>query len=212
MYIVLSAEESNTTSGPPVFRAMFKVFSYIVLSAEESNTTSGPPVLFHEGIQFSMEKLGHPNRELRKEQYDAIRSIVLERKDVLAVLRTGFGKSLIYQVLPSIFDFVQRGREPEKEESLVIVVSPLNALMRDQVQKLEQYLNVCILQIADEEGQKSDDIQVPNNLHKCSLVFGHPEVFVDCRNETKILRTKEFQRRVQAIVVDEAHLVHQWYL
>ena len=52
--------------------------------------------LFHDGIQFSIEKLGFPNRELRLEQYDAIRSIVLDRKDVLAVLPTGFGKLLIY--------------------------------------------------------------------------------------------------------------------
>jgi len=112
--------------------------------------------------------------------------------------------------LPAIFDFIQCGCEPTKEESVIIVVSPLNALMRDQVEKLQQKLNVCVLQSADDD--ESQNVNIPKNLQQSSLVFGHPEVFVDDRNVTKILRCKQFQRRVQAIVVDEAHLIHQWYL
>ena len=100
-------------------------------------------------------------------------------------------------------------REPEKEDSVVIVVSPLNALMRDQVQKLEEFVNVCVLQsiVEDEGGHK---VAVPKDLKKCSLVFGHPEVFVDCRNVAKVLKDKDLQERVQAIVIDEAHLTLQW--
>ena len=82
--------------------------------------------------------------------------------------------------------------------------------MRDQVEKLQQKLNVCLLQSADDD--ESQNVNIPKNLQQSSLVFGHPEVFVDDRNVTKILRCKQFQRRVQAIVVDEPHLVHQWYL
>ncbi|XP_078363686.1 uncharacterized protein LOC144647866 [Oculina patagonica] len=126
-----------------------------------------------------------------------------------ADFKARFGKSLIYQVLPAIFDFIQCGCEPTKEESVVIVVSPLNALMQDQVEKLQQKLNVCVLQSAEDDAE-SQNIKIPKNLQQCSIVFGHPEVFVDDRNVTKILRSKEFQRRVKAIVVDEAHLVHQW--
>ena len=160
--------------------------------------------VFHEGIKYSLEKLGHPERKLKKEQYEAIRAIFVEKKDVLAVLPTGFGKSLIYQVIPSVFDFLRSGREPEKEDSGVIVVSPLNALMRDQVRKLEEFLTVCVLQsiVEDEGGHK---VAVPKDLKKCSLVFGHPEVFVDCRNVAKVLKEKDLQERVQAIVIDEAH-------
>ena len=130
-----------------------------------------------------MAKLGFLIRELRLKQYVAIRSIVLDRKDVLAVLPTGFGKSLIYQVLPAIFDFIQCGCEPTKEESVIIVVSPLNALMRDQVEKLQQKLNVCVLQSADDD--ESQNVNIPKNLQQSSLVCDHPEVFVDVRNVTK---------------------------
>ena len=62
--------------------------------------------VFHDAIEFSLEKLGNPDRELKREQYDAIRAVCVQEKDVLTVLPTGFGKSLIYQVLPSMFDFL----------------------------------------------------------------------------------------------------------
>ena len=50
--------------------------------------------LFQDGMQFSLAKLGYPNLELKKEQYD-----VLERKSVLNVTN-----GLCCQVLPGIFD------------------------------------------------------------------------------------------------------------
>ena len=46
--------------------------------------------VFHDGIEFSVTKLGNPNLELKKEQYDAIRAICLEKRDVLTVLPTGY--------------------------------------------------------------------------------------------------------------------------
>lgn len=164
---------------------------------------------FHKAIKFSLEKLGKPERELKREQYNAIRTICFEKKGVLAVLPTGFGKSLIYQILPGIFDFVRSGCEPERQDSVVLVVSPLSALMRDQLKKLEAFLNVCILQsIVEDEGEQKATI--PKNVNKCSLVFAHPEVYVDNKSVAKMLKRKEFNRKVQAIVVDEAHLVLQW--
>ena len=88
---------------------------------------------FHNSIGFSLKKLGKPKLELKREQYEAIRAVCFERKDALAVLPTGFGKSLIYQVLPGIFDYVRNGCEPERHDSVMLVVSPLSALMRDQL-------------------------------------------------------------------------------
>ena len=49
--------------------------------------------------------------------------------------------------------------------------------MRDQLKKLEAFLNVCILQSAPkDEGEQK--VTIPKNVSKCSLVFAHPEVFV----------------------------------
>ncbi len=52
-------------------------------------------------------------------------------KDVFVSLPTGGGKSLCYAALPSVFDRLRR----VTQKSLTVVVSPLNALMQDQVSK-----------------------------------------------------------------------------
>ena len=67
-------------------------------------TESAYSSTFHKAIEFSLKKLGKPKLELRREQYDAIRAICFERKDVLAVLPTGFRKSLIYREFLTTFE------------------------------------------------------------------------------------------------------------
>lgn len=42
------------------------------------------------------------------------------------------------------------------------------------------------------------------------LIFVHPEVVVDSKKVAKLLRVPAFKQKVQAIVVDEAHLVIDW--
>ena len=106
---------------------------------------------------------------------------------------TGFGKSLIYQILAGIFDYLRSSCEPERHDSVVLVVSPLSALMRDQLKKLEAFLDICILQSAvEDEGEQK--VTIPKDVNKCSLVFAHPEVFVDDKNvgkySTRTLATK----------------------
>ena len=66
---------------------------------------------------------------LREPQVDALRNIVEKRKDVIVVLPTGYGKSLIFQLLLFVLGSWM--------EVSVLVVSPLNALMRDQSIKLD---------------------------------------------------------------------------
>ena len=60
-----------------------------------SESAHSSTFLFHKAIEFSLKNLGKPKLGLRREQYDAIRAICFERKDTLAVLPTGFRKSLI---------------------------------------------------------------------------------------------------------------------
>ena len=91
----------------------------------------------------AIEKVKHQLRidfDLRTEQMMALNSTVASReKDCLRVLPTGYGKSLIYQLLPFVFD------EVTKCSSCVIVVSPLIAIMEDQICKLFPDYNAVIL-------------------------------------------------------------------
>lgn len=69
--------------------------------------------------------MGYP--DLKREQSEAMMAFI-SGKDVFVVLPTGFGKSLIYAALPMAYDALLA-----TNLSLVIVVSPLTAIMKDQV-------------------------------------------------------------------------------
>ena len=87
-------------------------------------------------IQVLDYKLYSQNVKLKDEQFCAVES-VLRGKDVLAVLPTGFGKSLIYQIFPDVFDYMSANSHLRERcvGSLILVVSQLNALMCDQITK-----------------------------------------------------------------------------
>ena len=57
---------------------------------------------------------------LKKEQRQAVEAIVMKGRDILAVLPTGFGKSLIYQLLPGTFDFMAGN----VDRAIILGVSP----------------------------------------------------------------------------------------
>ncbi|KAI8511020.1 hypothetical protein Bbelb_119360 [Branchiostoma belcheri] len=106
---------------------------------------------------------------LKAEQKGALKAI-LNGEDVLALLPTGFGKSLIYQILPRV---CKRLSEMEGcslfhdvESPIVIVVSPLVALMEDQIKEASKF-GVSAAQLG-----KSDEEILSG---KAELVFGSPE-------------------------------------
>ena len=61
---------------------------------------------FHDSINNALLRLGKAEISLKEAQFEALKAIVMERKDSLVVLPTGYGKSLIYQTLPFIFDYL----------------------------------------------------------------------------------------------------------
>ena len=72
------------------------------------------------------KKFGHFS--IKSEQLQVVSSI-LNGRDVFAVLPTGYGKSFCYSCLPYMFDTIA----PIETPSIVIVVAPLTAIMKDQV-------------------------------------------------------------------------------
>ena len=81
---------------------------------------------FHKAIQYSLEKLGKSNLAMKEQQYEILKAVVMMERDVLAVLPTGFGKSLIYQSLGFIFDFLRS--DSDSQHAAIVVVSPLKCL------------------------------------------------------------------------------------
>jgi ATP-dependent DNA helicase RecQ len=131
-------------------------------------------------------------QEFRPLQEQAIQA-VLEHRDSLLVLPTGGGKSLCYQV-PGLL-----------REGLTVVVSPLIALMKDQVDALRDLgiaaAAVNSSQSAAEQRQIADEIQ----SGRIKLLYVAPE-----RLCTERMLNFLAQQQVASIAVDEAHCISSW--
>ena len=75
--------------------------------------------------QQAAHKIGYS--ELKRQQLDAMVKLV-SGKDVYVVLPMGFVKSLIYTTLPWVYDSLLA-----TDYSMIVVVSPLTAIMKDQI-------------------------------------------------------------------------------
>ncbi|HSV87664.1 MAG TPA: ATP-dependent DNA helicase RecQ [Bacteroidales bacterium] len=129
----------------------------------------------------------------RPMQENIIRS-VLEGNDTLALLPTGGGKSICFQV-PAM-----------AKEGLCIVVTPLIALMKDQVQNLKDR---GIKAVALNHGLSRLEIDIA--LDNC--IYGNDFKFLYLspeRLQTELLRTRLPKMKVNLLAVDEAHCISQW--
>ena len=92
--------------------------------------------VFADALSYSLNQLGLPRLSLIEEQRLAVKAIY-EGRDVFVWLPTGYGKSLCYQTIPFVIDY-KLGLKESSSRSGVLVVSPLVALMIDQVQNLRK--------------------------------------------------------------------------
>lgn len=125
-------------------------------------------------------------------QADIISS-VLNGHDTLALLPTGGGKSLCFQV-PALM-----------KEGICIVVSPLIALMKDQVENLKAK-GIEAVAIYAGMGKREIDILLDNCIYgKIKFLYLSPE-----RLLSEIVRIRISYMNVSLIAVDEAHCISQW--
>lgn len=87
---------------------------------------------------YDLNILGKGDPILKDKLLEIIWYITLEKRDVIAVLSTGYGKSLLYQLIPPIIYFMEFGKRPSTAAAIVLVFSPLYVLIRDQVIKLRE--------------------------------------------------------------------------
>ncbi|XP_044175352.1 putative ATP-dependent DNA helicase Q1 [Acropora millepora] len=157
--------------------------------------------IFHEALNFGSQLLGAGDLKLKEKQYEVLKSVVIDNKDVWAVLPTGYGKSLIHQLLAPIYNFMDFAGSPGDKKSMIIVISPLNALIRDQIVKMrEDGLNVSVLRgdrVDTEDASDDHDVSldVPVEILSSShfdLIYTHSEVLVDNKKVSKLLKTPAF--------------------
>ncbi len=130
--------------------------------------------------------------QLRDGQKQVIDS-VLEGKDTLAIMPTGSGKSLCYQIPASILS------------GTTVVVSPLISLMKDQLEKLEE--------MGIQAAQLNSSLAREEELAAIDSIRGERSKIVFCTPER--LTSPDFLEVLQSIpialvVIDEAHCISQW--
>ena len=139
---------------------------------------------------------------LNKHQEEAIKFVVENKKDVFVNLPTGFGKSLIYQALPIVFSSMQSNCE----KNIVVVISLLTSLMKDQVSRLTS-LGISAISLAEvTSDEKSKAIE--NGGY--SVVFGSPELWLGDQKWRKMVSSEIYTNAVRAVAVDEAHVICHW--
>jgi len=141
-------------------------------------------------IQILIKYWGYSS--FRPLQEDIIDS-VLEKKDTLALMPTGGGKSICFQV-PAM-----------AMEGICIVVTPLIALMKDQVQQLEKR-GIKAAAIYSGMHPREIDIMLDNCVYgDKKFLYVSPE-----RLETELFQERLKRMNVCLIAVDEAHCISQW--
>ena len=127
----------------------------------------------------------------RERQLDVVNAI-LNHHDVMAVMPTGAGKSVCYQL-------------PATAMRLTLVISPLRALMKDQVDALRQsHVNAAYIDISSTEQQRQQ-------MYERALA-DHPMLLYVAPERLNSEEFLEFclDAPIDLLVVDEAHCVLQW--
>jgi len=142
--------------------------------------------------QILKAKFGYENFRLNQE---AIVNSVLQRRDTFVLMPTGGGKSLCYQIPALMFD------------GLTVVISPLIALMKDQVDSLRlngipaAYLNSTL------SYSEQQEITRQLSANKLKLLYLAPErLLAEGSDFMSFLK----QLRISLLAIDEAHCISEW--
>jgi len=126
-------------------------------------------------------------------QRDIIEQL-LQSKRLLVIQRTGWGKSLCYQMASLYFPH------------LTIVFSPLKALMRDQCQRCNDIYNIPAAIVSSDFSPEENRATLAQAIEgHCKVLFIAPERLDNAAWQTYVLKM-----RISMVVIDEAHCISTW--
>ncbi|WP_259583948.1 DEAD/DEAH box helicase [Aeromonas veronii] len=149
--------------------------------------------------QLLQTALANPTAEFRDGQWEAIDRLVNHQQKLLVVQRTGWGKSSVYFISTKIFR--DRGMGP------TIIVSPLLALMRNQIESAQRLGIVAeTMNSTNQNDWQAVTQRVLNDQIDCLLIS--PERLANDSFIETVLQP--IADRIALMVIDEAHCISDW--
>lgn len=150
--------------------------------------------------QDLLEQSVGPDAEFHLDQWEAIESLVADKERLLLVQRTGWGKSTVYFIATKLLR--------EEGDGPTLIISPLLALMRNQIQDAEEQLGLNAWTINSnnkEEWTEAKDAVIDGS---CDLLLISPERLANPEFQEEVL--SEMDEEFGMLVVDEAHCISDW--
>ncbi|CPR18055.1 RecQ family ATP-dependent DNA helicase [Brenneria goodwinii] len=153
----------------------------------------------HEAEQLLRTALSNPTANFRHGQWEAIDALVNQRQKLLVVQRTGWGKSSVYFISARIFR--DRGMGP------TIIVSPLLALMRNQIESAARLGIVAeTMNSTNTDDWQAVTTRILKDQIDCLLIS--PERLANDDFIKTVLQP--IADRIALMVIDEAHCISDW--
>ena len=151
-------------------------------------------------LEKMLQKLfGHPGFRT-KEQKEAVQTMLKGKQDLVCLMPTGSGKSLVYQ-LPAVI----------KSKKVTVVICPLLALVQDQINQLalKEIVAKTIHSKMSENEKKSVIKDCANKHPSLRLLYVTPEMAASA-SFNNLIETMMAQNTLACFVVDEAHVLTSW--
>ncbi|MEV8326138.1 RecQ family ATP-dependent DNA helicase [Kitasatospora sp. NPDC056731] len=146
-----------------------------------------------------LRELAGPGAVLREDQWTAIEALVVDHRRALVVQRTGWGKSAVYFISTALLR--ARGAGP------TVIVSPLLALMRNQVESAAR-AGIHARTINSANTDEWDEIQAEVSAGKVDVLLVSPERLNNPDFRDQVL--PKLAASTGLLVVDEAHCISDW--
>lgn len=135
---------------------------------------------------------------LQGAQVDAIYTIFYEKQDFLLLAKTGFGKSLIFQLLPFMLHLT----------GVVIILIPLKLRQAEQKAMINCIPSKKAIALTEKNNHKPVQLDIATQSY--THIFTSPEIRLSKKFKKNVLDNPIFANRLSLLAIDEIHLVEEW--
>lgn len=153
----------------------------------------------HVGRDWLRRALERDDADFRQGQWEAIEAVVRHRRRCLVVQRTGWGKSLVY--------FLATAHHREAGRGFTLLVSPLLALMRNQLQHADR-LGLVARTVNSDNKEEWEQVFAEILGDEVDILLISPERLANEEFVSQVL--DRVLDRVGLLVIDEAHCISDW--